>query len=503
LKIYQENDQDWDKLIEQCDIGFIYKNNNIQLAESQAFTIDVTKIKPKSPQIGSEIVELKFQQLFDSTFKEHLILNGEITATLPYLSYLSLLVGITVDQANEFSKSRSETTVYSCDIIRKSKLNLDRTNINLKPAFINEVRSALKYASHMEKIIIIENNKDVNTQEKSSGSAKIVSSPSVEGGYAIENTTLKLLNISERKLTIVGGKSNWKIVSYSIRPIFELLNDDLKNKVLEVFGKQILKAGIISHYTTIKKPCMEPIVIDNLCNEIKDVTSNPLQCQIFASVMNQDNRIYSLRVEYLDENTPTFVIHYVGEQKPRSKERYKKEKYKIQVGWIVVGYPEKFVFEQSNCEIEVNENECKVNEIEEKSNLSYSYPISSSLINSLSNHSKLGISLIEVPKNARCGLLKVKWEENKNMNIFSCSAICKKLIACGEDRKSFESIFKNLCVKLTNEQEKYRFCYPLLINIINDCNHHGFLNITPKCPLYHSLNLTNSENLNFEGQISY
>lgn len=115
---------------------------------------------------------------------------------------------------------------------------------------------------------------------------------------------------------------------------------------------------------------MEPIVIDNLCNEIKDVTSNPLQCQIFASVMNQDNRIYSLRVEYLDENTPTFVIHYVGEQKPRSKERYKKEKYKIQVGWIVVGYPEKFVFEQSNCEIEVNEYECKVNEIDERSNLS-------------------------------------------------------------------------------------------------------------------------------------
>ncbi|RIB28976.1 hypothetical protein C2G38_2057922 [Gigaspora rosea] len=298
---------------------------------------------------------------------------------------------------------------------------------------------------------------------------------------------------------------------------------------------------------------MEPIVIDNLCNEIKDVTSNPLQCQIFASVMNQDNRIYSLRVEYLDENTPTFVIHYVGEQKSRSKERYKKEKYKIQVGWIIVGYPEKFMFEQSNCEIEVNENECKVNEIEEKSNLSYSYPISSSLINSLSNHSKLGISVIEGPKvssnycthkskivtgshfssedsaclfihnpdnnnieslkivygiikNARCGLLKVKWEEKKNMNILnilSRSAISKELIACGEDRESFKSIFKNLCVKLTNEQEKYKFCYPLLINIINDCNHHGFLNITPKCPLYHSLNLTNSENLNFEGQISY
>ncbi|RIB28977.1 hypothetical protein C2G38_1298958 [Gigaspora rosea] len=191
LKIYQENDQDWDKLIEQCDIGFIYKNNDIQLAESQAFTIDVTKIKPKSLQIGSEIVELKCQQLFDSTFKEHLILNGEITAAVPYLSYLSLLVGITADQANEFSKSRSETTVYSCDIIRKSKLSLDRTNINLKPTFINEVRSALKYESHMEKIsklkkisekyghfyaneviyggAIIENNKDVNTQEKSSG----------------------------------------------------------------------------------------------------------------------------------------------------------------------------------------------------------------------------------------------------------------------------------------------------------------------------------------------
>ncbi|CAG8787706.1 5570_t:CDS:1, partial [Racocetra fulgida] len=83
VKFFQENDIDWNELIEQCDMGFTYENEQIKFADSQAFTIDVTSINPIFDHLYTGTAELKCEQKFDSLFKECLIVNGEITATLP------------------------------------------------------------------------------------------------------------------------------------------------------------------------------------------------------------------------------------------------------------------------------------------------------------------------------------------------------------------------------------------------------------------------------------
>ncbi|CAG8726989.1 13180_t:CDS:2, partial [Racocetra fulgida] len=348
-----------------------------------------------------------------------------------------------------------------------------------------------------------------------------------------ENTVLKLLNISQKTLTIIGGNEalyvqddkeaeknwrnsvndskHWQIISYNIRPIFDLLDDEIKNKVLEAFGKQILKARITIRKTELQPSSSCPIVIDDLNKEINDVTSSPHQCQIFASIINQDNRVYSLRVEYLDENTPVFVIHYIG---GRTNSR-KKNPYKIEIGWIIIGYPENFIFEQRNNEMEViiNEKYCEeMVKVEIENNHSYSC-------------CKLGISVIESPEissnynvykskivtgahfppeNMAC-LFIHNLDKNHNVNenigenlrlkmvygiIPDSVDDYKKLIAPDNEDKKILSLILEGCCKL---KDGYKVGDLVFMNVVNKCDHHGFVNITPQYLLYDSLNNTSNE----------
>ncbi|CAG8524588.1 27261_t:CDS:2, partial [Racocetra persica] len=504
---------------------------------------------------------------------------------------------LTLERTNELRKSRVECTTYSYDCIEKAKLNIDRTNVELDNDFIEDVKSALDDTySHRKKInklkdisrkyghfyasevvfggAIIKNIKSINEQENATKGRNSKMSFGFKNNQAnvglennSENTVSKLLNISQKTLTIIGGNvalyiqddkeaeknwrnsvndsKHWRIISYNIRPIFDLLNDEIKNKVLEAFGKQILKgkpffkklnraasfietgseltATITIRDTELQQLSSCPIVIDDLNKEIKDVTSSPHQCQIFASIINQDNRVYSLRVEYLDENTPVFVIHYI----------------------------ENFIFEQRNNEMEViiNEKYCEeMIKVEIENNHSYSCSINSSS----NSCCKLGISVIESPeissnynvyrskivtgahfspenmaclfihnldkkhninenvgedlrlkmvygiidvRDAKSLLLKVKWKNYKSSMVPNCFDDYKKLIAHDEDKKILSLILKSCC----ELKDGYKVGDLVFMNVVNKCDHHGFVNITPQYLLYDSLNNTSNE---FEGHIS-
>ncbi|KAF0512892.1 hypothetical protein F8M41_017882 [Gigaspora margarita] len=106
--------------------------------------------------------------------------------------------------------------------------------------------------------------------------------------------------------------------------------------------------------------------------------------------MNKDNCIYSLRIEYIDKDTPAFVIHYIG----RRKRPKKKIHYKIHIGWIIVGYPERFIFERRNHDIKITKKKCE-EMTKEKIGDHLSYKCN---IDQFFNHSsKLGICVIESP----------------------------------------------------------------------------------------------------------
>ncbi|CAG8599112.1 6240_t:CDS:2, partial [Dentiscutata erythropus] len=507
LKIYQDNDLEWNELVSQCDMGFTFK------------------AAPSLP--------------------------------LSYLPYFSLLA----NASNESSESHSKTTKYSSIVISKAKLSLDETNIILDNSFIEEVNSALvddhsrnKKLKELGRILkkyghfyasevifggaIIENYENISSQTKDSSSlgVKVVGDFELlvhaEGGYESNDTTSKTVDMSKEMLAIIGGdeilfvkndpeaikswrnsfnnSKHWRIISYKIRPIFDLLDNGLKNKVLEALGEQILKVGTITHHAELECSNLNPIVIDSWSNGIfEDVTSNPLQCQILASIMNKDNHIYSLRIEYVDEDTPVFVIHYL----------------------------EKFIFEQRNHDIKITKKKCEeMAKVKIDNHLSYKCPIEQFF-----NHSsKLGICVIQCPsessnydvyqskmvtgihfspeklacmfvhdlddctnvgntideispskiicsiidiKDNKSCMLEVEWKNSGRHNLFS--DISKKLIVCDEHKKYLTSLLEE-CFR------EERIDNPLFMSIFNNCSQHGFINITPKCPIYFMLNRTNN-----------
>ncbi|RIB29537.1 hypothetical protein C2G38_1100993 [Gigaspora rosea] len=106
--------------------------------------------------------------------------------------------------------------------------------------------------------------------------------------------------------------------------------------------------------------------------------------------------------------------------------------------------------------------------------------------------SKIICNIIDIKDNNSC-MLEVKWKED-NPHIFS--DISKKLIAVRNERKKY------LTLLLKKSFRKKNFNYPLFMSIFNDCTQHGFINITPKCPIYLMLNRKNKNPSEFKGQIS-
>ncbi|CAG8704585.1 10690_t:CDS:2, partial [Scutellospora calospora] len=80
--------------------------------------------------------------------------------------------------------------------------------------------------------------------------------------------------------------------------------------------------------------------------------------------------------------------------------------------------------------------------------------------------------------------------------------------ACGMEKN--KALFSDIAKKLilVNKEDKELLnslleeCFPLFMSIFNNCKHHGFINITPKFPIYLTLNRTDNSSSEFRGHIS-
>ncbi|CAG8682015.1 8894_t:CDS:2, partial [Gigaspora rosea] len=126
----------------------------------------------------------------------------------------------------------------------------------------------------------------------------------------------------------------WKIIEYSdIYPIFDLLDDVLRKKVLDVLAD--IKEIPFSHFS---KKISYIYSLSPQLGELSKIT-NIKDCHIFTSIMNQEDGIFSVRVEYIDdENIPVILVHNIT---------YKSIRYEhpIKIGWIIVGQPNNFDFD--------------------------------------------------------------------------------------------------------------------------------------------------------------
>ncbi|KAF0480861.1 hsp70 family protein [Gigaspora margarita] len=151
--------------------------------------------------------------------------------------------------------------------------------------------------------------------------------------------------------------SKWEVIGYDkIYPIFEVLDNERRNKIIKVLDQRILKAKRVD--ITMKLEAMDPYVYQ-MEKELAGI-SNINECQIFASIMsenNEDKKVYAVHVIYTS-SSPAIVVHLVQRKEKTTMSRkvgeparnifkkiLKKPSCSITLGWIIVGPPTSFDFD--------------------------------------------------------------------------------------------------------------------------------------------------------------
>ncbi|CAG8813749.1 5246_t:CDS:2, partial [Cetraspora pellucida] len=129
--------------------------------------------------------------------------------------------------------------------------------------------------------------------------------------------------------------STWKIIGYDkIYSVFELLDKNLQDKVLNALGQRILKAGIEDVHFELKYSTNQiSPYIHSLSPYIMEI-GNIHNYQIFASIMSKsDKNLFSVHIDYVnkDKNTPVIVVHNIKRENSSSTTCI------IKLGWIIVG----------------------------------------------------------------------------------------------------------------------------------------------------------------------
>ncbi|CAG8607306.1 10247_t:CDS:2 [Cetraspora pellucida] len=572
--IYIKETEDFDYTLLKHEKGFIFKKDgSIRNAASQAFEIDIKKIKKIEQNKGSYhknyLSECEHEDIAEC--KRGFIINGQISGNL---NLLSASIGLSHEISKQAAEHHTTFTRHSSEIRVKLIVDISES-IKRTNEFSEEIRIILEdtahdkidklrnvfakyghfYARHLYiggAIITNETHKS-NSDNTTEIHAEInLTMPNVvSGSSGIAYTTGKKIrskngfNIIANDKRIYGGDEDasdikvwekslkeaitWKVVSYDdIRPIFELLDDNLKNKVLNVYGDQILKAGVkeftvSSNYSKEHIPTVYP-----LHQHLGEIEID--KCKIFASIMSKENKnAFSLYIDYEDGNMkrPVIVIHQIQ----RSDIFFKKSTATL--GWIIVGPPKNLninliwyslpfkdiqpVSNTINCydvKVQGCENICILYTcrlvpnkppIQRRSYPKSPHPIkhdpksTKKVVGShfaFLNESREGLAYMFSYKfNKNC--LEIDVEDLQKLSIYICAiANSSKDCEFGQMDVKWNEYSSDLSHAKHPEDSRHNISFnnikrPILANQIctkKDCEHHGFVNIGPEEFIYRPLN---------------
>ncbi|KAF0553676.1 kinase-like protein [Gigaspora margarita] len=343
----------WEKLIKMIEQGFIFKDDLIENAAKSAFKINKDKIKSEIFKINEnsnlserfnyeeekQVCECKFDILCSRNLVS---CKGSII-----LPWLSIFLGKSKESSKQTLKNQTTTDIFITKF-KRAEIFISKEYVILTEEFKKKIENTLDSLKSYYEII-----DDLREITKNYGC--FYARHIVFGGAIIKEENAKYLTNSY--LSFIGGGNlgdkpslttfmesledfkKWKIIEYSdIYPIFDLLDDALRKKVLDVLGYRILKADIkeipFGHFS---KKISYIYSLSPQLGELSKIT-NIKDCHIFASIMNQEDGVFSVRVEYIDENIPVIVVHNIT---------YKSIRYEhpIKIGWIIVGQPNNFDFD--------------------------------------------------------------------------------------------------------------------------------------------------------------
>ncbi|CAG8473028.1 3834_t:CDS:2, partial [Scutellospora calospora] len=129
---------------------------------------------------------------------------------------------------------------------------------------------------------------------------------------------------------------------YDLIPIFDILDPELRKEVIkQIIGPKILHSAKDPVEFSMLPPKNSPFI--HILKIPPDFNNNLMECKLFASVMSLENQddVFSIRVIYTSDSTASLVLHRIGESK-------KVKKFKLQLGWIIIGYPKSFKHKNFN-----------------------------------------------------------------------------------------------------------------------------------------------------------
>ncbi|CAG8701519.1 10364_t:CDS:2, partial [Cetraspora pellucida] len=351
--------------------GYIFDNNVvIKKASKQAFTIDVDKVESKT-EINNEIENVeKCDSKLEALLKRNFISCKNISNLFPCLS---VFLGATS------CKTLNYITTVECSYRKweKEELKISKSNIDPTNNFIMEVEHALE-----------SDDKEAQLRRVSNEYGNFYARRLVFGGAMIEeiididdsqNYEIRVIGGNEEYINInsslkpwvmsLNNRNTWDIIEYDeIYSIFDILDCSLQQNILDVLGHRILKAGIndipINWDFSNNAPYVHSLAPQFTgLDKITKITN----CYIFASILDKKDRdVFSLRIGYIDEHTPLFIIHL-------KKPSYKKYKnYPIKYGWIIVGQPTNFDFDRIKYPVVLKSGELPTSKVDKLCKIEFS-----------------------------------------------------------------------------------------------------------------------------------
>ncbi|CAG8443096.1 13513_t:CDS:2 [Dentiscutata erythropus] len=378
-----KEDQILTNLLEKCDRGFKFdENKSIISAPYKAIKIKTDK---------NELIELRLINNETSFVKEckheldifcnkNLILGGKIKVGLPWLS---IFFGISHDKVKQKLKKFEKSIKYSQEIWERAEVIFSKSCIVPTDDLIKDVNDALRENTTKKKIdalreisekygsfyacrlmfgkAIVKVVKHAESTDKSSNTSSIevqgevkpteMASMDINSTYRTHNESRSFDSYSTSDTKKIGDLENyttWDIIGYDeIKLIFDLLDDSLREKVLDTLGHRILSSNFICLESNFENSEPYTYRLGTPQTKIEDIR----ECQIFASIMNNNEEdTFSLRVNYIDEYTPEIVVHLIPrESKNRLISKFRKSKYhRFKLSWVVVGQPKDFDFDMAD-----------------------------------------------------------------------------------------------------------------------------------------------------------
>ncbi|CAG8528989.1 17765_t:CDS:2 [Racocetra fulgida] len=375
LYIIQKTKYDWTQLIMKCEYGFTFDENNkfIKDASESAFKINVNEIQ-KLDLVNKYFEEEKeCNHKLEAFCERNLISGGSVSAKS---LWLSISFGLSQECSKQMLSNREEFTKYSHQKWKKAIVILQKSCISLTENFIKAVKDALAMSTDNKKLkslreiskkygqfyarsfafggAIVKEKTYTNESSKTKKtdlnskiglSAQDVAEANVNLNIARRtNNNRKAFNSeSIVKIRVVGGiiekydsqdnsikpwsdsledHTTWDIIDYDeIGLIFELLDDGLQKQVFDV----------LAHVDKIKfdvsklKPFIYPL--SSYIEELGEIKIK--ECKIFASIMGEDKSVFSLHVNYVDDETPEIIVHLI-------QHKTKKKSLTPKLCWIIV-----------------------------------------------------------------------------------------------------------------------------------------------------------------------